>query len=66
MLRGLPGNLLALAGGIRNAKHMEGMFCSFGQSKCLKVDKGCICLRCSLYVETGLDKKSYCLQTGGK
>jgi len=65
MLRGMPVNLKALAGGLGNAGHMEGMFCAFEKSRCINQDKGCLCFKCPLYKANGLEKKSYCLATGG-
>lgn len=66
ILRGLPDNLAALAGGLDQAEHMEGMFCAFEKSSCVSEDRGCICHKCELYKANNLDKKSYCLGTGGK
>jgi len=66
MLRGIPDNLKAVAGGLGKAEHMEGMFCAFEKSSCISQDKGCLCHNCPLYKANGLDKASYCLETGGR
>ena len=66
MVKALPGNVMALAGGLSGAEHLEGMFCAFEKSRCITEDKGCICPKCALYTENKLDKRSYCLSTGGK
>lgn len=63
-VRSLPGNVVNMLGDIGNVTHMEGMFCSFGESKCIREEKGCICMTCAIYKENDLDKAYYCL--GGK
>lgn len=66
MGKGVPGNLKALAEGLGKSEHLEGMFCAFEKSECITEDKGCICDKCALFQGNKLDKRSYCLSTGGK
>ena len=51
---------------ISNEKHIELMFCSFGKSKCIAEEKGCICTSCAVHKENGLEKMYYCLADGGR
>lgn len=60
----LPSNVVNMIGEIDKVEHMEGMFCAFGKSKCIREEKGCICMTCEIYKENDLDKAHYCL--GGK
>ena len=45
--------------------HYEKMFCAFEKSKCINFDKGCLCERCDVFKKYGLNKKEFCLKTGG-
>lgn len=57
---------MGMMGGIANKKHLEGMFCAFEQSNCIREGKGCVCPSCDLYKENNLGKTYFCLSAGGK
>ncbi|OEU41463.1 hypothetical protein BGV40_14755 [Methanosarcina sp. Ant1] len=66
-VKAIPGGIAdMLKRDISEVEHMEGMFCAFGQSKCITDDKGCICGDCDVYKENNLDKFSYCTVLNGK
>ena len=45
--------------------HYEKLFCAFEKSNCIHFDKGCICDRCEVFKKYGLNRKDFCLKTGG-
>ncbi|TFH03749.1 MAG: DUF2769 domain-containing protein [Methanosarcina sp.] len=51
---------------ISKIEHMEGLFCSFGKSKCITEEKGCICGDCEVYKGNHLTNSYYCLVENGK
>ena len=64
-IKSMPKNMMnMMSKDLSKVEHMEGMFCAFGESKCIKEEKGCICASCELYKENNLNKSYFCL--GGK
>lgn len=61
-MKSMPKNMMnMMSKDLSKVEHMEGMFCAFGESKCIKEEKGCICAGCELYKENNLDKSYFCL-----
>ena len=51
-MKSMPKNMMnMMSKDLSKVEHMEGMFCAFGESKCIKEEKGCICASCELYKE---------------
>jgi hypothetical protein len=61
-MKAMPKNMITMMkSDISKVDHMEGMFCAFGKSKCLKDKKGCICGTCPVFKENKLNKAYYCI-----
>ena len=66
-MKAMPKNVMSMMkGDISKVEHMEGLFCSFGKSKCITEEKGCICGDCEVYKENNLTNSYYCLVENGK
>ena len=52
--------------GIDKTDNLEGMYCAYEKSRCIEEEKGCVCGKCALTAEYGLDKMYYCTVTDGK
>jgi hypothetical protein len=62
-IKGFPHDLMVmLKGDIEKTEHFEGMFCAFGNSKCIEEDKGCNCGKCLIMKENNLTGGTYCLK----
>ncbi len=51
---------------ISDVKHMEGMFCAFGQSECITEEKGCLCITCEVHKNNNLANSYFCTVLDGK
>ena len=65
-IKSMPANVMDLIKGIDKTDHHEGLYCAYEKSRCIDEEKGCICGKCVLTTEYGLDKKYYCTVTDGK
>lgn len=65
-IKSMPANVMDLIKGIDKTDNLEGMYCAYEKSRCIEEEKGCVCGKCVLTAEYGLDKKYYCTVTGGK
>ena len=66
-LKAMPKNMKTkLTGTIGEVEHFEGLFCTFGKSKCIKKLTECICEKCPVYLENNLTNYGYCTVEGGK
>ena len=65
-LASMPKNMMTkLRGNIGEQEHFEGLFCTFGKSKCIKKVTECICEECDVYKENNLKNYGYCVSDGG-
>lgn len=65
-LKAMPKNMMTkLKGNISEVEHFEGLFCTFGKSKCITKITECICETCDVYKENALDSYGYCTVDGG-
>lgn len=67
-MKAMPGMMLGMMTGsdISKKEHLEGLFCAFEPSKCIKDKKGCVCLTCPVATENQLAKQYYCTAEGGE
>lgn len=68
-IKAMPNNIsemLMLERDISEVEHMEGMFCAFGQSKCITEEKGCMCISCEVHKSNNLDNSYFCTVLDGK
>lgn len=65
-LKAMPHNMMTkITGSIGEVEHFEGLFCSFGKSKCITDLKDCICESCEVYKDNSLSCYGYCTVEGG-
>lgn len=65
-VKNAPSNVATMVKDVTKAEHVEGMFCSFGNSKCIVEEKGCDCSRCDVWKENHLDRFYYCIVIEGE
>jgi len=66
-LKAMPKNIMIkLKGNIGEVDHFEGLFCTFGKSKCITELTECICETCPVYKDNELTNYGYCTIEGGK
>ncbi len=67
-MKAIPKMMIGMMTGadISKKEHIEGLFCAFEQSNCIKEKKGCVCLTCPVAVENSLTKQYFCLTKEGE
>jgi len=66
LIAAFKNSTLGEAEDLSKKKNLESLYCGFGKSKRIKVEKGCVCNECEIYKKHDLDKKYYCRVTDGK